>query len=179
MICSSTYVAKAEKGEGGAGYERLIVTAEVVANIDTIKFIPILRGPLAAKKTPSFLGPKLYIDFNSDAEYETSLLELVSSIHGVPLVRKPAVGPNPFSGMPPAVVPATRPGVLGRLGNQWFLQEHAQSVDRFHLQQPELTAHMELRAGLVESIAKSQIELLNAVRRSEIQTFWLANRHST
>src|SRR6266550_7461551 len=40
MVCSSAYVIKAEKGEGGVGYERLIVTSEVVANIDTIKFIP-------------------------------------------------------------------------------------------------------------------------------------------
>src|SRR4051794_3888038 len=41
MICTGTYVAKAEAGKGGVGYERLIVTAEVVAKIDTIKFIPI------------------------------------------------------------------------------------------------------------------------------------------
>jgi hypothetical protein len=43
LVCSGPYVAKAEKGVGGVGYERLIVTAEMVANIDTTKFIPILR----------------------------------------------------------------------------------------------------------------------------------------
>jgi hypothetical protein len=50
MICSPTYVTKAEKGVGGVGYERLIVTAEVVASIDTSKFIPILRGPAVRRK---------------------------------------------------------------------------------------------------------------------------------
>src|SRR2546430_1051676 len=30
MVCSSDYVAKSDKGVGGVGYERLIVTAEVV-----------------------------------------------------------------------------------------------------------------------------------------------------
>jgi len=31
-------MTKSEQGVGGAGYERLIVTAEVVSSIDTIKF---------------------------------------------------------------------------------------------------------------------------------------------
>src|SRR5260370_28552943 len=77
MVCSTDYVTKSEQGVGGAGYERLIVTAEVVNSIDTIKFIPILRGASSSKKTPSFLGPRIYIDFENDAEDEPKLIELV------------------------------------------------------------------------------------------------------
>ena len=73
MICSSDYVTKSEEGVGGVGYERLIVTAEVVSSIDTIKFIPVLRGARRPKKTPSFLGPRLYIDFENDSEYELEI----------------------------------------------------------------------------------------------------------
>ena len=76
MICSSDYVTKSEQGVGGVGYERLIVTAEVVNSIDTIKFIPILRGAGRPKKTPSFLGPRMYVDLENDSEYETKLIEL-------------------------------------------------------------------------------------------------------
>src|SRR5882757_2268172 len=61
MICSADYVQKAEAGRGGVGYERLIVTAEVVQSIDTIKFIPILRANNDSKKVPQFMGPRLYI----------------------------------------------------------------------------------------------------------------------
>ena len=42
LVCSSNYVSKAEAGSGGVGFERLIVTAEVVQNIDTKKFIPLV-----------------------------------------------------------------------------------------------------------------------------------------
>jgi hypothetical protein len=37
LICTDEYVLKAEAGSGGVGYERLIVTAEVVGSIDTVK----------------------------------------------------------------------------------------------------------------------------------------------
>jgi hypothetical protein len=49
LICTDNYVSKAEAGTGGVGYERLIVTAGVVASIDTIKFIPIIRNNTSAQ----------------------------------------------------------------------------------------------------------------------------------
>src|SRR5205823_12453487 len=44
IVCSDDYVRKADTGSGGVGYERLIITSEVIGNIDTKKFIPIIRG---------------------------------------------------------------------------------------------------------------------------------------
>ena len=44
MICTETYVRKANDGEGGAGYEVMIVTGELVKNLGTSKFIPIIRN---------------------------------------------------------------------------------------------------------------------------------------
>ena len=35
LICTEKYVTKAEGGVGGVGYERLIVTAELVDRMDT------------------------------------------------------------------------------------------------------------------------------------------------
>jgi hypothetical protein len=127
MICSSDYVTKSEQGVGGAGYERLIVTAEVVNSIDTIKFIPILRGASGSKKTPSFLGPRLYINFENDSECELKLIELARLIYGAPAISKPPLGPNPFSGTPiPSVMtgPASPTDVSATEGkslkNDWF-----------------------------------------------------------
>jgi hypothetical protein len=176
MICSSTYVDKSEKGVGGVGFERLIVTVEVVETIDTKKFIPILRGSNLAKKIPSFLGPRLYIDFENDKEYEAKLIELAREIHGAPAVSKPPIGPNPFSGA--AAVPsagrAVGPtGVLAPddkfLQSDWFSREHERALG--DIGKLKLTSYMELRTGVILPISKSQIELLNAVRQSEIKTF--------
>ena len=43
MICSERYVAKANSGTGGVGYEKMIVTADLMRNIDSNKVIPIIR----------------------------------------------------------------------------------------------------------------------------------------
>jgi TIR domain len=176
MICSCAYVTKSEQGVGGVGYERLIVTAEVVNSIDTIKFIPILRGASCSRKTPSFLGPRLYIDFENDSEYELKLIELAREIHGAPAISKPPLGPNPFSGAPIASVMTgkaspTAPSATDykSLNDTWFFQEQARAQGL--ISKINLTGYMELRANVLHPLSKSQIELLNAVKLSEIRTF--------
>jgi hypothetical protein len=174
LVCSSAYVSNSEKGVGGVGYERLIVTAEVVQSIDTTKFIPILRGSNLTKKLPSFLGPRLYVDFENDADYDAKLIELAREIHGAPAVSKPPLGPNPFSGTPaPASASARTLGARTPedkfLDSDWFSTEHANArsgIGKLHLK-----GEMELRVGVMHPLSKSQIELLNAVKQSEIRTF--------
>jgi hypothetical protein len=175
MICSAPYVKKAEAGLGGVGYERLIVTAEVVQSIDTIKFIPILRANSGPKKTPLFMGPRLYIDFENDVAYTQKLEELAREIHGVPALSKPPLGPNPFSGKPVATTPARNLGPTGTLASAEFLENNwfSQGCEKAEqgINKLGLTAHMELRVAIAHEMSKSQIELLNAVKHSEIRTF--------
>ncbi|MCH7712968.1 MAG: toll/interleukin-1 receptor domain-containing protein [Chloroflexi bacterium] len=113
LVCAEGYVTKAEAGSGGVGYERLIVTAEIVQNIDTKKFIPVLRHNAGAHKVPSFIGPRLYIDFSVDGDYQSQLDQLVREILGVPSVAKPPLGPNPFSGSAPASTAVRATGSTG------------------------------------------------------------------
>jgi len=176
MICSSAYVAKSEKGLGGAGYERLIVTAEVVNSIDTVKFIPVLRGAGSSKKTPSFLGPRKYIDFEDDSDYEIKLIELAREIHGAPAISKPPLGPNPFSGTPITSVATASTSPTDTLATDdkslddtWFSHEKTRAQGL--ISKINLTGYMELRANVLHPLSKSQIELLNAVKLSEIRTF--------
>jgi hypothetical protein len=169
MVCSSDYVARSDKGVGGVGYERLIVTAEVVQAIDTKKFIPILRGGNPNKKLPTFLGPRLYIDFESDDDYQTKLLELARGIHGAPAIPKPPIGPNPFSATPIGTASAGNLALHKSLKDEWFEQEEKGA--RSGIEKLNLTGFMELRVAPLHQASKSQIELLNAVRQSEIKTF--------
>jgi len=174
MICSAPYVKKAEAGRGGVGYERLIVTAEVVQSIDTIKFIPILRAN-KSKRTPRFLGPRLYVDFENDAAYMLKLEELAREILGVSTLSKPPLGPNLFSGKPLGGTLTRTLGPTGTLASAEFLESDWFSRGYKKAEQGinklSLTGHMELRVAIAHEMSKSQIELLNAVRHSEIRTF--------
>lgn len=95
MVCTDTYVQKANSGRGGVGYEKMIVTSELMRDIDKSKVIPIIRQ-VGTSDVPTFLMSKLYIDFSRDDQMEFSFDELVRTIHGSPLFEKPPVGNNPF-----------------------------------------------------------------------------------
>ena len=94
MICTEKYVAKANQGKGGVAYEKLIVSAELVHAIDTIKFIPVIRDQPAIVTIPTFMGDRKYADFRDDMEYAAKLTELGREIYG--LSDKPPLGKNPF-----------------------------------------------------------------------------------
>lgn len=176
LICSDDYVSKADGGVGGVGYERLVVTAELVEQIDTRKFLPILRGNTKGK-IPAYLGPRLYVDFRTDEAYQESLDLLLRDIHDAPQHEKPPLGENPFSsavsgsGVAPREASDTgrAPGGGSILDGEWFGEEEKRAREGFH----ELggSASMELRFGLHSPVSKSQLELLSAVRASEIHTF--------
>jgi len=170
LVCSEKYVEKADTGSGGVGYERMIVTVEVVRAIDTIKFIPVIYGNASSKVTPTFLGPRLYIDFRDDLQYEAKLEDLSREIHGMPAAARPPLGPNPFSS-----APSTKSGNVVRsreadlLDDEWFSK--ASTKAQQGIAKAHLAGFMEVRFGLLQPLEKSQIELLNGVKQSEIRTF--------
>ncbi len=89
IICTEEYVRKAEAGLGGVGYERLIVTGELVRNIGTNKFIPVIRQGTGEHLTPSFLATRRYIDFRDDSAFETNITELADSLKKTVTPSKP------------------------------------------------------------------------------------------
>lgn len=100
VICTEEYVRKADAGAGGVGYERMIVTAELVNNVGTDKFIPVIRQEVGAKKMPRFLGARYYVDLSTEDEYEQNYQELLRELHEVPATVKPPLGKNPFATLP-------------------------------------------------------------------------------
>jgi len=96
MVCTDKYVEKANSGSGGVGYEKMIVTAELLSNIDSNKIVPIIRQ-YGTRNLPTFLKTKLYVNFSNDDEYEFSFDELLRTFHGAPIFKKPAIGNNPFA----------------------------------------------------------------------------------
>ena len=97
MICTDAYVLKANDGKGGVGYEAMVVTGELVQNLGTNKFIPIVRQSGSPKTRPRCVSTRFYVDLSDVAEFETQLEILLREIHNVPKLAKPALGKNPFT----------------------------------------------------------------------------------
>ncbi|MBK9718217.1 MAG: TIR domain-containing protein [Saprospiraceae bacterium] len=95
MISTERYVEKANNGEGGVGYEKMIITSNLLKRIDENKIIPLIRQS-GTTKVPTFLKSKLYINFSKNDDFEFSYDDLVRSIHNTPLFKKPPIGNNPF-----------------------------------------------------------------------------------
>lgn len=100
VVCTDQYVRKANAAEGSVGYERMIVTAQLVQDLGTDKFIPIIRQASGQEKTPTFLGTRVYIDFTNDSQFDSEFDKLIHELHRVPVVEKPPLGRNPFAKLP-------------------------------------------------------------------------------
>ncbi|WP_409423299.1 MULTISPECIES: toll/interleukin-1 receptor domain-containing protein [unclassified Pseudoalteromonas] len=95
MVCTDNYVSKANSGLGGVGYEKMIMTAEYMTNIDSNKVIPLIRQN-GTHNTPTFVQTRAHINFSREDEYELQFDNLLREIHQAPLFKEPPVGNNPF-----------------------------------------------------------------------------------
>lgn len=69
LVCTPSFALKSDNGEGGVGYEKMIITGEIFQGISAPeKFIPILREGNKENAIPSYLKSKTYIDFGSVAK---------------------------------------------------------------------------------------------------------------
>jgi hypothetical protein len=108
MVCTERYVEKANSGSGGVGYEKMIVTAELMKNITSSKVIPIIRQN-GTHKVPTFVQSKLFIDFSNVDQFEFSIDELARAIHAAPLYAKPPISTSPFAPQSPPPMPTADP----------------------------------------------------------------------
>ncbi len=98
MICTEKYVRKVDDGKGGAGYEAMIVSGELIADQGVRKFVPVVRQTARSRVVPTALGTRKYIDLSEDIEnQDEQFAELLESIHKVISKKKPPLGPNPFA----------------------------------------------------------------------------------
>jgi hypothetical protein len=166
LVCTEPYVKKADAGAGGVGYEKMIVTKEIVANIATDKFIPIIRRN-PGRSTPVCLGARKYIDFDVDGGFDTALEELLRSIHGAPRHPKPPLGPNPFASSPtPSVQTQSRSDVLS---DPWFAKHRAVAMTKVKAFSP---GTMEICFGAQDwRMDADQKVLLSAAEKAAVHTF--------
>ncbi|MEI8234158.1 MAG: toll/interleukin-1 receptor domain-containing protein [Verrucomicrobiota bacterium] len=97
MVCTETYVRKADDGKGGVGYEAMVVTGELIRDLGTSKFIPVIRQSGPDKPVPRCVSTRFYVDLSEGADIEEEFEKLLRKIHQVPKLKKPPLGANPFA----------------------------------------------------------------------------------
>ena len=88
VICTDSYVRKANAGEGGVGYESMIATKQHVQSVGRNKFIPIIREILGEDTAPAFLTNQASIDFTDDRQFDEKFDELLHERLQVPVAQK-------------------------------------------------------------------------------------------
>lgn len=178
MVCTATYVQKANAGTGGVGYEKMIVTADLLKSIDSNKVVPVIRQA-GQHEVPTFLKSKLFIDFSSDSDIEFSFDELVRSLVGAPLFKKPALGNNPFKPVAEAAAERTADGVVDLMRlvarkyeaseQSWVLYSAARSESRLSRIMLDLTIKKAEALGLIRLDRAGDLYLTDAGKHFAVQ----------
>lgn len=94
-ILTPSYKEKADELLGGVGYEYRNMTAEMYADVKTIKFIPILRKGSFTESFPTALSTRVTVDMRDDTKYKEMLEDLLRDIFDKPKYEKPELGTPP------------------------------------------------------------------------------------
>jgi hypothetical protein len=83
MICTEAYTSKANDGVGGVGYEAMIVTGELVRDLGTGKFIPVVRQKIDKPQVPTSVSTRLYINLTDWPAHQSEMEKLLKELHGI------------------------------------------------------------------------------------------------
>jgi len=86
IIVTPEYVKKAEKRAGGVGYESSVISADLLEEQSSARYVPVLRR---GKKRPAAIRSKLFVDFRDDSVFEASFEQLRAALLARPPVQRP------------------------------------------------------------------------------------------
>jgi len=96
VVCSRKYIQKVNEGTGGANYEKMLLSGQMMQDGVSAKVIPVVVENDGDVLLPAFLSTKRYVDFRDKAAFESMYSQLVREIHGVSIKPCPPLGKNPF-----------------------------------------------------------------------------------
>lgn len=94
IVCTPDYARKSNAASGGVGFEKRVISPQVLAGNESEWLIPLLRSG-DQSSIPTYLAHKLYVDFREDQQYPTGLEELLRAMHQRPRFTPPQLGPPP------------------------------------------------------------------------------------
>jgi hypothetical protein len=95
LVCTPAYAERANKREGGVGYEAVIITGELYESSHRNKFIPVLRAGSWTGSLPTRMKSIIGVDLRNDPIPEEAYTELLRALHNSP-PKPPEVGPKPI-----------------------------------------------------------------------------------
>lgn len=109
VVCTPTYAERANKRQGGVGYESMVITSELAEHILTNKFIPVLRKGTWDSSLPIYLKSRMGVDLSDEPYREDEYEKLLRVLHGEP-IQPPLLASKP--------VFAKKPGALSNVEPQ-------------------------------------------------------------
>jgi hypothetical protein len=127
VVCTPNYAERANKREGGVGYESMVITAELAEHMHTNKFIPVLRDGAWSPSLPVYLKSRMGVNLSGNPYSEDEYEKLLRVLHGEPIqpppigkkpdfTKKPAAGIKGTSSQPAAAVSGVSTGSVSLLG---------------------------------------------------------------
>ena len=93
IIFTSNYKKRAEKRQGGVGYEYSILNQELYENqSESNRIIPILREGKPIDSIPTYMRQLIHLDITNDENYSVWFSELLREIYDEPVIKKPPIG---------------------------------------------------------------------------------------
>ena len=89
------YKLKTDKSVGGVGFEYSILSSELADDLQSIKFIPILREGEAKESTPTLLKQRIAYYMRDEDDFEAAFTDLLRDLYNEPKIVKPALGKKP------------------------------------------------------------------------------------
>ena len=97
MIFTPNYKLKADKREGGVGYEYSIMNIDLYKNqTSNDKIIPVLRSGNMDESIPTFMQQFIHINISNNANFENSYRDILREIRNEPEIIRPKVGDKPL-----------------------------------------------------------------------------------
>ena len=94
-IMTPNYKLKTDKPIGGVGFEYSILSTELADDLDSTKFIPILRKGEAKESTPILLKQRIAYYMRDDDDFDTVFKDLLRDLYNEPQNIKPTLGKKP------------------------------------------------------------------------------------
>ena len=96
LICTPSFAEKANKGVGGVGHEKSIVTGELFLGAPPeTKFVPVIRRGSPESALPTYLKSKVFVDMRDDDQFVICSEDIVRHVYDVPVFVRPSLGQKP------------------------------------------------------------------------------------
>ena len=96
IVFTPDYKQKAEKREGGVGYEYAILNVDLYKKIaSNNKYLPILREGTRETAIPDFMQQFITVQMTDNSNFDEKFNELLLAIYNKPQIDKPKIGKCP------------------------------------------------------------------------------------